>query len=128
MRTKKDMYLPNAVCGLGIFFLACGVACAVASFIYSLYLLIGVVFCLALGVAAVLCWKNQWVQMLNDSEFIYSTMFGTKIKYRFSEITDIKQNIDSMTLILESGKVHIESCAIISDKFADKINGTLNLK
>lgn len=132
---KKDMYLPNWVCGLGALFLVVSIVCVVLSFtvfsysmIFMIGCIIGAVICLGFGVAAILCWKNQWAEMINDDEFVYSTMFGRKIKYRFADIKDIKQNSDSMTLLLENGKVHIESGAFISDRFVDRINCMLESK
>ena len=132
MRTKKDMYLPNWVCVLGVVFLAASIVCVVISFTVSLFsmigCLIGAVICLVIGIAAILCWKNQWAEMINNYEFVYSTMFGRQYQYRFSEIKDLKQSNDSMTLFLENGKMHIESCALVSERFADRINGILSLK
>ncbi|WP_394282820.1 hypothetical protein [Frisingicoccus sp.] len=129
MRTEKDMYLPNWVCVLGVVFLVASIVCVAISFTASRFsmvgCLIGAVICLTLGIAAILCWKNQWVEMENNYEFIYSTMFGRQYHYRFSEIKDLKRSSDSMTLLLENGKVHIESCALISERFADQINGIL---
>lgn len=131
MRTK-DMYLPMWVCIMGVVFLAAGIACVVISFtglqnnVIACWII--AVFCLVLGSFAILCWKNQWAEMLNDNEFAYSTMFGRQIRYHFSEIQDLKLNDDSMTLLLESGKVHIESCAVISERFGNRIDDVLGLK
>ena len=79
--------------------------------------MIAAAVCLILGIAAILCWKNQWVEMLSDEEFIYSNMFGKQTTYRVSQIRDIRRGADSMTLILENGKVHIENCAVLSERF-----------
>lgn len=125
MQTKKDMYLPKWVCVLGSVFLIGAAVCLICSFTISVYALLGFVVCLCIGIAAVLCWKNQWAEMINDHEFIYSTMFGKKTKYRFSAIRNLKQNSDSVTLYFDNGKIHIESCAIISEEFAEKINHAL---
>ena len=122
MRNEKDVYLPGWVLGLGIFLLIAAVGCAVLSFTVSLYLLIGVVICLGLGAAAIFCWKNQWIQVVSDREFIYSTMFGRQSRHSFSEIKDLKLNSDSISLILEDQKLHIESAAVVSDRFGEIIN------
>lgn len=120
----KDIYLPKWVCGLGIVLLIS--ACVLIWWIYS-----GIDFGISgyiadivlwgLGISAILCWKNQWVIMQDQDTFIYSTMFGRKIQYRFSEIESCRENVDSFTLILKNGKVHIERCAIKSDRFIDAI-------
>ena len=122
MKHEKDVYLPGWVLGLGIFLLLAAVGCIVLGFLVSLYALIGTVICLGLGIAAVLCWKNQWIQVVNDREFLYSTMFGRQSRHSFSEIRDLKLNTDSMSLILEDQKVHVEACAVVSDRFGEIIN------
>ncbi len=119
------MHMPAWLCVLGCILLAGALACLVLCFVVSVYALIGFALCLCLGVAAILCYKNQWVEMIDDNEFIYSTMFGNETKYYFSDIESLKQNADSMTLHLKNGKIHIESCAVISERFANAINSKL---
>ena len=126
-RQEKDMYLPFWICGCGIFFLI-----TLPAYLYWFitdgfmwYWLLGVVLWLGFGASAVLCWLNQSAWMISDSTFIYQTMFGRKIEYRFSDIRDLKYGNDSMTLILENGKVHIESCAVKSERFVNAINAAL---
>ena len=111
-RKEKDMYLPFWVCGAGIFFLA---VCPVYLYWFLIETsawqwLLGFVLFFVLGVSAVLCWQ---------------TMFGRKHEYRFSEIRDLKHGRGSMTLILEHGKVYIDSCAIKSTRFINAINAAL---
>jgi len=122
---EKDMHMPAWLCVLGCVLLAGALACLVLCFVVSVYTLIGFALCLCLGVAAILCYKNQWVEMIDDNEFIYSTMFGNETKYYFSDIESLKQSADSMTLHLKNGKIHIESCAVISERFANAINSKL---
>ncbi len=124
---KKDLYLPVWICALGIVFILGGLV-----FLYSslkkLYLLIGAVLCLGLGIAAILCWKNQWIEVIDDHSFVYSTMFGKQTKYHTSQIVELKQNPDSMTLVLDNGKVHIESCAIMSERLIEMITKRIDQK
>ncbi|MBE7006628.1 MAG: hypothetical protein E7424_05710 [Ruminococcaceae bacterium] len=126
-RKEKDMYLPFWVCGAGIFFLA---VCPVYLYWFLIETsawqwLLGFVLFFVLGVSAVLCWRNQSARMISDSAFIYQTMFGRKHEYRFSDIRDLKHGRGSMTLILEHGKVYIDSCAIKSTRFINAINAAL---
>ena len=44
-------------------------------------------------------------------------MLGNKKSYRFADIQRLNKNNDSFTLIMKDGKVHIESCAVISSRF-----------
>ena len=122
---KKDLYLPVWVCALGIILIIGALVFLYFSIKYY-YLLIGTIICLGVGIAAILCWKNQWVEVIDDHSFIYSTMFGKQIKYHTSQIVELKENPDSMTLILNNGKVHIESCAIISERFIEMITKRLD--
>ena len=123
---KKDVYLPIAPLVLAIFLFACTAGCIVGCFLVSCYFLIPAVITLAVGLAAFLSWRNQWIVIENNDEFTYSTMFGTKHRYKFSDIREIKQNTDSQTLILKNGKVHIETMAIVSDRFYEMISEHLN--
>ena len=84
--SEKDMYLPAWLLGLAVIFF----------------------------IAAVLCWNNQWIEVINEEEFVYSSMFGRKTTYRFADIVEVKKNADSQDLIFSDGKVHIESCAVVS--------------
>lgn len=125
IKRDKDMYLPFWVCLLGIVFLIAACVCLGLTSSTSNYSLIGFVICLVIGVAAVLCWKNQCVKMIDDNTFIYTSMFGREHQYFFSEIRELKRNADSFTLILENGKVHIETCAIMSERFINAIDSVL---
>ncbi len=114
---KKDMHLPVWVLILGIVLMGAGGVCLYYLKEDVLLFALGAAVCFLLGVAAILCWKNQWAEMISDEAFIYSTMFGNEKTYRFSEIREFKRNPDSVTLILETGKVHIESVAVLSERF-----------
>ena len=114
---EKDLHLPIWVLILGIFLMAVGLVCLYFCPSDPALFLIAAAVCLILGIAAILCWKNQWVEMLSDEEFIYRNMFGKQTTYRVSQIRDIRRGADSMTLILENGKVHIENCAVLSERF-----------
>ena len=114
---EKDLYLPIWVLALGVVFMTGGIICVFHAVTDAPLSWIGAVPCFALGLAAILCWKNQWVKMISGEEFIYSNMFGKQTTYHVSQIRDIRRNADSMTLILENGKVHIENCAVLSERF-----------
>ena len=115
--TDKDMHLPVWVLILGVVLGAAGVVCLCSCAADPVLFLIAAAACLLTGAAAILCWRNQWVQMISDEEFVYSTMFGRQTTYHVSQIRDLKRGADSMTLILENGKVHIENCAVLSERF-----------
>lgn len=121
---EKDMYLPKWLMIFGIVLEVVGVVGLIA-----IGNTVGRIVCFlifaGLGTAAFLCWRNQWVKIENEEEFVCSTMFGKKTTYRFEDITGLKLNNDSMTLLLKNGKVHIESAAIISERFQSKVSDAL---
>lgn len=132
--SKRDLYLPIWVLLLGVL-LICAAVCIFVVLVLqgaaSPYSKAGyaaaAVGLLVLGTAAILCHKNQGIRMVSDSSFEYSTMFGKKTVYSFSQIAERRQNADSVTLILTGGeKIHMESCAIVSDRLMNKINRQLS--
>lgn len=125
IQRNKDMYLPFWVCILGFVFFIGACVYLVLTFSTSVYNLIGFVICLPLGVGAILCWKNQGIKVIDDNNFIYTTMFGRENHYCFSEIRVLKKNSDSFTLVLDNGKVHIESCAIMSERLINSVDSVL---
>ena len=129
---KKDMYLPLWVCFLGVFLLLISIYLFLYPFVgpdktilmrpdKRILYLFGFAAGLGLGVSALLCWKNQWIVMLNDEEFVYSTMFAKQIRYRFSQIKGVRIRRGSTRLMMETGVVFIDSAAVISDRLRAKI-------
>lgn len=62
---------------------------------------------------------------MSDEEFEYSTFWGTKTVYRFSDIKLVNMNNGSMTVFVGNGKVYIESMAILSERLVACINQQL---
>lgn len=119
---KADMYLPTWVLGTGIFFAVCAVAATIIAFVIgNMAILLCDIPFLLIFVAAYLCWKNQKIRILDDLTFEYSTMFGNRKTYAFSQITQVKQNPDSYTVFADVDKIHIEACAVLSERLADKL-------
>lgn len=124
--TPADMYLPSWLRAFGLVLLAAGTAAFIFSFIvHHLVLLFLGVGILCLGVLACLCWHNQKARVISDQEFEYTTFLGKSHRYYFRDITGLRKNSDSMTLYVADSKVHIESCAILSERFVILINQAL---
>ena len=124
---RADMYLPERLLAMAIVFLLAGVGAAafaiyIGEWILAIVALIGGV---ALCTFALLCWKNQTIHVISDVEFTYTTMFGNKRTYMFSDIEWLRKNNDSLTLFVAGDKVHIESMAILSDRFVELVNKAL---
>lgn len=123
---RADMYLPIWLLAFALVLLVGGAGVGIyGAVVLSLGAILGGVAAFALGVLALLCWKNQSITMLPNDSFEYTTFLGNKRTYRFSEIKGLRRNSDSMTLFVGDGKVHMESCAIISDRLAERINQQL---
>ena len=126
-KPKADMYLP-------IKLLAMALALLAGSAIALLYGLskgqpalgyAGGAVLVIFAAAAFMCWKNQKIRILSQDEFEYTTFLGRSFTYRFDDIVGLKRNKDSMTLLLQNGKVHIESMAVLTPELVEKINTAL---
>ena len=123
---RADMYLPDRLLAMALVLLAGGTALGGFAVI-KLHLLAGVgaVIGIVLGVFALICWKNQTIHIISDTQFTYTTMFGKTYTYNFADIQGLRKNQDSMTLFVADKKVHIESMAILSDRLVNLINAAL---
>ena len=72
-----------------------------------------------------MCWKNQTVRMISDESFVYSTLLGKKTVCRFDDIKGLKKNMYSTVLFAAEKKIYIDSSAIVTDRFAERINKKL---
>lgn len=123
---RADMYLPDKLLALAIVLLAGGIAFVIFALVrLALWAVAVAVGCLVLGVAALLCWRNQTIRVLSDEEFTYTTMFGNTRTYRFSDIEYVRANSDSLTIFVAGKKVHVESMAVLSQRLVDRINAIL---
>ena len=123
---RADMYLPERLLAMALILLAGGTACAIYAVIsHAVWAVVCAVLGVVLGLAALLCWKNQAIHVLSEEQFTYTTMFGNTHTYAFSDIQGLRKNQDSMTLLVAGKKVHIESMAILSDRLVNSINREL---
>lgn len=123
---RADMYLPERLLAMALVFLAGGTACGIfAIFSPATWAIVCAVLGLGLGVAELLCWKNQSIHVISDEQFTYTTMFGNTYTYSFADIQGLRKNQDSMTLFVAGKKVHIESMAVLSQRLIDCINQAL---
>lgn len=124
---RADMYLPDRMLAIAIVFVLAGIGCAVMSFAgpNPLWMIAGAVLLIGLGIGAVLCWKNQTINMITSGTFEYTTFLGNTRTYRFADITGLRRNNDSLTLFVGKEKIHIESMAVLSDRLVAAINSAL---
>jgi hypothetical protein len=123
---RADLFLPIRILALSLALLVAGaVMIVVAVLKASVVGGIGAVGAIALGIGALLCWKNQKIQVISEETFEYTTFLGNKKTYHFRDITGLFRNKDSMTLMVAGEKVHMESSAIISDRLAEAISKQL---
>lgn len=125
-RPRADMFLPDRLLAMAIIFLAGGTACAIYAFIhFAIWTVACAIPGVALGVFALLCWKNQKIHVISNEQFTYTTMFGNTKTYSFSDIQGLRKNQDSMTLFVANQKIHIESMALLSDRLIERIDEAL---
>ncbi len=123
---RADMFLPDRLLAMALVFLAGGTICGVIAIIkFSIWLIIGAVFGITLGIFTVLCWKNQSINIISDEQFTYTTMFGNTRTYSFSDIQGVRKNQDSLTLFVANEKVHIESMAVLSERLIERLDKAL---
>ena len=128
-RPRADMYLPERLLAMGLVFLAIGIVLGV-SLLWTVvwWKVVAAAVCVGMGVMALMCWRNQKIVVISSSQFEYTTMFGQTRTYRFSDITGLRRNQDSMTLFVGNEKVHIESMAVLSERLVNGINEALAKK
>lgn len=123
---RADMYLPLWLLAFAVALFVLGAGLGIfAAVAGSVAAVIGAVCSLVLGVVALLCWKNQTIQVLPNDSFEYTTFLGNKKVYRFDQIKGLRRNQDSMTLFVGDGKVHIEFSAILTERLVQRINQAL---
>ena len=121
-----DMFLPDRLLAIALVCLAGGAACGVlAIFDFAIWKIMVAAFGIIFGFFAVICWKNQSINIISDEQFTYTTMFGNTRTYSFSDIKGVRKNRDSLTLFVADEKVHIESMAILSDRLIQLIDDSL---
>ena len=126
---EYDVHLPNFLLAFGFALIAGAVALVTAYFfVWEKILLPIAAGALILGVTAILCRRNQKIRVLSDEEFEYTTFLGNSYICRFEDIVALRRNSDSMTLFVGDKKVHIESIAIVSERFAELVNKALEGK
>ncbi len=119
----KDVCLPTWILITGLVFVSLGIVFQVC---WQEWL---VLICSSLiGLAAILCWANQWVIIVDEQTFISSTMFGIKRTVRFCDIVKYKISTGRSPdgwLTTRFCRVFIESNAYISKRFAQAVNASL---
>ena len=124
---RADMYLPLKLLAMGFVMILGAIALGTAFFFtMNIVLIVLAVVILLIGILAVICWKNQSIKIVSNEKFEYTTFLGNKHTYYFRDITDLRQNQDSITMFMGDKKVHIEGMAIMSDRLVDLINSALN--
>ena len=124
---RADMYLPVWLLAFSMVLMCGGIILGIAFVVtHSVGTIVAAVIAMAIGICALLSWKNQSILIVSDSTFEYTTFLGNKKVYRFQDIKGIRQNKDSMTMFVGNEKVHIENAAIMTERLIDKINERLN--
>lgn len=125
-----DSYLPDKVKHLGLFSFGLAVLFGGLAFVLQdlwwLFALCALLL-LFLGAAVLLWHKNQAVLLLSEEELLYRSLWGNVYRLKWSELVQIRQNSDSVTLVFPRKKVHIEQIAILSPALRKRL-GSRNFK
>jgi len=115
---------------LGLFFALFGVILGTVSIVlqFPIFLILGAVVLALIGVAALMCWKNQTIHLQPNDTFVHRTFLGRKKVYRFSEIKGVKKGNGYTFLLVGVDKVYIDSSMIVSDALMERINSQLQEK
>ena len=121
---RKDMHMQGFVGVLGLLLVIAGIVLAVLAGMQILVPVntgVAAAVCVLMGLAALMCWKNVWAEMLNDEEFVYSSMLGKKQAYRFADVLEIKRAGDTRLLVLKDATLRIEIGTVFSDRFLHRL-------
>ena len=127
-KTTKNTGYVSAQLGTGLRHRYVGIFVGILILMVIDFDFIGIMIALAAlfgGIAASMAWKNQSIRILNTEQFVYRTFLGNEHIYRFQDITHMRTNTDSSTLFLKDGKIHIERCAVMSERLARRIDEAL---
>ena len=127
-RQTADMYLPKKLRTFAIVFI--GMALIAGALMYMRGLLLTAllafpILLILMSVLMILCAERQMLVILTEDTFAYRTFMGNIYVYRFSDITQIKMNMDSMQLIVSGKLVHMEKLAFKSDALREKLQQVL---
>lgn len=124
---RADMFFPAWFFSLALICFVFGVIMAVVFIAVRLplFLILIALVMILFGIVTIAWWKNQTIRMLPNDTFVYSTFLGKKTVYSFHQIKGIKRGIDSVTLYVGEGKVHIESVAILTDRLVQRFDQRL---
>ena len=125
-----DMCLSSAFLILDLILLFSSTAFTVYAIVKNAVLLLLSVPFVCFFVYGVFSWKNRVIRMLSDDTFEFTTSFGRKKLYLFSDITDLKKNLnkydrDSRILCVAHKKIFISDLAFVSDRFVARVQQAL---
>ena len=123
---KADMQLPPKIAAFGVTTAIAGLFLIIISIITSVWsMLIFAAIAFLVSAFAFLCYKFRRIFVLSDTEFSYTNFFGRMRIYKFEHIRGIKMSSESHTLIMNLGRIRIESPNIISDRLRSLFNKEL---
>lgn len=128
-KVRGDMYQPSSLLTLSILCILIGTGCVFGSVInVTAYNIIIAVLFLVLGIFLFLLWKNQKINILNETQFEYSCPFGKKSVYNFKDIKGLKKGKLSSKLIIGNDRLPIYSTSIMSKELITLIDNALKVK
>ena len=120
-----DMCLSSAFLILDLILLFSSTAFTVYAIVKNaVLLLLSVPFVCFFRIWGILLEQSR-IRMLSDDTFEFTTSFGRKKLYHFSDITDLKKDRDSRILCVAHEKIFIKDLAFVSDRFEARVQQAL---
>ena len=126
---RADVYISSFLLVFSLFLILIGIGLAIALiFYFNIWIIVAGICFILFGILAFICWRNQTIKVISEDKFEYTTFWGNSYEYRFNDITAVKHNTDSTTIFVGKKKVHIESIAVVSDRFSNLLNKVIKEK
>lgn len=123
---KADMQLPTRIAAFGVVMTFAGIVLIILSIITNVLSMLALAFIAFLVAAfAFLCYKFRRIHVLSETEFSFTNFWGRKRIYNFNHIRGDRISSESHTLIMNLGRIRIESANIMSDRLKRLFNKEL---
>ena len=129
--TRADVFITVSILGMGLVFSIMGAmlltvlsVISIANHqVFPLLLYVGAFVILICGLLCVMAWGHFKIHMDGEDTFVFRNTWGRKRKFRFDEISQVKQIMGNTVLWVGDTKISIpEEISVISQKFADRLD------
>ena len=122
-KQRGDMCKPSFYIVLGVFSIVLGCVGGIVMFAAKAPVWIGLLMLLMIpmGINVLLEWKNRGILMLPGDRFAYTTTFGRKQIYSFSQISQISRALGGMKLCVGAQRIDIDFDAMVTERLIKRL-------